>query len=175
MFKMKWIGLLFVATVVATIPVYAAPIQDIQMGFKTDLPTHWIAISPPTANVSRRLFLIPKIATVSVGIFLFEDTPTPGMVENIRVSNLYDGWITLFRRDLTDIELGRANADQGEIVAYGFNRIEPNNLMTKRVVVEYYFTKKNKGVVVSIETTEPDWKIAEASFKYFIRMFMLLQ
>jgi hypothetical protein len=173
MFKIMVIGLLFAVTMGTIAPLNAAPLHDVQMGFKTDVPYGWTSIVPATASVTRRIFLIPKIATVSVGVYHFDTVPTPGIIENIQISEHYDGWITLFRRDLNPTELRRANADMGEIVAYGHNRLEPNNTLSKRVVVEYYFTQKNSGYFVSINTTESDWKTAESSFKSFIRMFML--
>ena len=175
MFKIMSIGLLFTAIMGTLIPLQAASMQDTQMGFKTEVPDGWISIMPTTANVTRRIFLIPKIATVSVGVYHFDTVPTPGIVEKIQISERYDGWITLFRRELNTNELRRANADMGEIIAYGLNRLNPNNTLSKKVVVEYYFTQTDNGYLVSIETTESDWKIAEASFKAFIKTFMLIR
>jgi len=153
-----------------SISLAAAPLQDRQIGFKADIPAGWIL---STSNATRRHFTIGTIATASIGAYGFDKVATPGMIEAIRISERFDGWITLFKRTLSADERRRANADDGEIVVYGFNRLEPNNTITKRVVLDYYFTKQSRGTVVSIETLEGDWQSVESGVKYFIKTFML--
>ena len=153
------------------ISLLAIPIKDALIGFESDISPTWQIISP---NATARMFLIPGTATVSVGVYTFSTAPTPGMVENRRVSTYYDGWIRLFSRELLEEEALRANATRGAITAYGLNRLESNNEIRKRVTIEYYFTRNMKGYVISIDTTEPNWPIAETSFKEFARLFRLI-
>jgi len=153
-----------------TTPVNAALISDSTIGFRVEIPDHW-QISTPT--VTFRSFIHPSIATVSVGVYQFDTTPTPGVVEKIRTASQFDGWINLFNRPLTATENKSANASNGKIVAYGMNRIKEMNRIEKRVVIEYYFIRTSQAYFVSLETTEPLWETIQPQFKSFINTFIL--
>jgi hypothetical protein len=171
---MKFIYRLILSVIVGpllSISLAASPINDPIIGFESDISSTWQLITP---NATSRFFLIPGIATISVGVYTFStQQPTPGMVANRRVSTHYDGWIRLFQRDLLPDEVIRANATSGAITAYGLNRLEMNNEIRKRVAIEYYFVQNMKGYVVSIDTTESNWPTAEVSFKEFVKLFKL--
>lgn len=153
-----------------TTPATAALISDSTIGFSAEIPDHW-QISTPT--VTFRSFIHPSIATISVGVYQFDSTPTPGMVEKIRTTAQFDGWINLFNRPITATENKLANASSGKIVAYGMNRIRESNRIEKRVVIEYYYIRPAQAYFVSLETTEPLWETIQPQFKSFINTFIL--
>lgn len=121
-----------------------------------------------TLNVS--VFYYPPFKTVN-GVE--EKSITINNFQRRRVSSLYDGWQNLFEREGTEKEIILANVSENYVAVYSQTRLDPRLNVTKYIVGEYYYLKRNMGVIISIQSPQSHWRELQESAKELVSSFWI--
>lgn len=162
----------FFLVVSATVRIIAAKIVvHPVMHIRVKVPDNWTV----TVNTGTDLVMVPtpKIATVSISYYLFDQQVTPSAIQYRRVGPYFDGWVQLFSRGPKPNELARSRAQDSLLVVYGKPWIDESMLINKRIVMEHYFLRGLRGYVISIDTIESNWTKIDTQVRDILESFVI--
>ena len=133
-------------------------------------PLNWNVEEKPAA---KKIVLTDMEDTVSVNIaiFQFSEPITANALQIKRMGALYDGWINLGERVGSNEERVRANVDDKYVAIYKKRLVDESLNYHNVLAGEYYYTKDNRGYVITINTNMEKWSSIQKDIKLIVDGF----